>query len=64
MRWLTGAYTALFLGFTTWPGVTLINTVEPFVLGLPLNLFLIAALIVGGLGVLTALYFTETRPKD
>ena len=64
VRLLVSVYMALFVFLTTWPGVGLINVVEPLVLGLPLNLFLIAILIVGGLGVLTALYFSEKRAED
>lgn len=64
VRLLVSVYMALFILLTTWPGASLINAVEPLVLGLPLNLFLIALLIVGGLGVLTALYFSEKRTED
>lgn len=64
VRWLVTAYMALFLGLTIWPGASLINAAEPFVLGLPLNLFLIALLIVGGLVALTALYVSEKRAGD
>lgn len=64
VRWLVAAYMALFLILTIWPGATLINAVEPFVLGLPLNLFVIAVLIMGGLGMLTILYLSEKRAGD
>lgn len=64
VRLLVGAYMALFVFLTTWPGASLINAIEPFVFGLPLNLFLIALLIIGGLGVLTGLYFSEKRTGD
>ncbi|MEL6687791.1 MAG: DUF3311 domain-containing protein [Pseudomonadota bacterium] len=52
-----------FLAMTTWPGATLVNDVEPFILGLPFNLFFIAALITIAIALLTALYFSEQRPK-
>lgn len=64
VRYLTVAYMAFFVLLTIWPGATLINRIEPFVLGLPLNLFLIALLILGGLAVLTALYLSEKRSGD
>ncbi|MEL6708052.1 MAG: hypothetical protein AAFP79_07205 [Pseudomonadota bacterium] len=63
VRWCVAVYMLFFLALTTWPGVTLINRVEPFVLGLPLNLFMIAVLILGGLALLTALYLSEKRER-
>ena len=63
VRWSVAVYMLLFLGLTTWPGVTLVNAVEPFILWLPFNLFFIAVLILGGLGILTALYFSEKRTR-
>ena len=54
----------LFLSLTTWPGVSVINSVTPLVLGLPFNLFGIAVLIVGGLCILAALYASERRSND
>ena len=56
-------YSLLFVALTIWPGATLINSVEPFVLGLSFMLFVIAMLILGGLGILTALYLSETRER-
>ena len=53
-----------FLLATTWPGATLINHVEPLVLGLPFNLFFIALLIMIALGLLTALYISEQRAEE
>lgn len=64
VRWIVAAYMLLFLVATTWPGADLINTVQPLVLGLPFNLFMIAFLIVIALGLLTALYFSEKRSED
>lgn len=55
------AYMLLFLLATIWPGALLFNDVQPLILGLPFNLFFIAVLITGGLGALTALYFSEQR---
>ena len=64
IRWLVGAYMALFVMLTIWPGAALVNAARPFVLGLPFNLFVIALLIVGGLGALTLLYLSEKRGRD
>ncbi|MEM9310108.1 MAG: hypothetical protein AAGA34_01565 [Pseudomonadota bacterium] len=64
VRWLVAAYMVLFLSLTTWPGVSVINSVTPLVLGLPFNLFCIAVLIVGGLCILAALYASERRSND
>lgn len=64
MRWIVAAYMLLFLLATTWPGATLMNHVEPFVLGLPFNLFFIALLIVIALSLLTALYMSEQRTGE
>lgn len=64
VRWLVCAYMALFVVLTIWPGAALVNAVEPFVLGLPFNLFVIALLISGGLGALTLLYLSEKREQD
>ncbi len=49
----------VFLLATTWPGAMLFNRVQPFVLGLPFNLFFIALLIIGALGLLAVLYVSE-----
>ena len=57
-------YMLLFLLATTWPGALLFNQIQPLILGLPFNLFFIALLITGGLGVLTALYFSEKRTES
>jgi len=54
----------VFLLATTWPGAQLINKVEPFILGLPFNLFAIALLIIGALVMLTALYVSEQRSEE
>jgi len=64
VRWMTGAYMLVFLLATTWPGAQLINKVEPFILGLPFNLFAIALLIIGALVMLTALYVSEQRSEE
>ncbi|MEO0883694.1 MAG: hypothetical protein AAFY34_13335 [Pseudomonadota bacterium] len=61
VRWAVIAYMLLFLLATTWPGAMLFNHVQPLVLGLPFNLFVIALLIIGALGLLTALYISEQR---
>lgn len=63
VRWAVVIYMVLFLLATTWPGAALFNDVTPFVMGLPFNLFFIALLICGGLGVLVALYFSEQRTE-
>ena len=54
----------VFLAGTTYPGVTLFNQVEPLVIGLPFNLFMLALLIVIALMLLAALYVSETRSQD
>jgi len=61
VRWLVAAYMMLFLIATTWPGAQVFNQPKPFVIGLPFNLFVIATLIAVALGLLTLLYFSETR---
>jgi asparagine N-glycosylation enzyme membrane subunit Stt3 len=64
VRGIVAAYVLLFLLSTTWPGATLFNTVEPMMLGLPFNLFVLASLIAVALLVLWALYISETRSED
>ncbi|MEL6324874.1 MAG: hypothetical protein AAFQ84_11665 [Pseudomonadota bacterium] len=61
IRWGVAAYMLVFLLATTWPGALLLNRVQPFVLGLPFNLFCIALLIMGALGLLAVLYVSEQR---
>ncbi|WP_298301431.1 hypothetical protein [uncultured Erythrobacter sp.] len=56
------AYLVLFLLGTTWPGAMLFNHVEPLMLGLPFNLFVLAVLISFALVLLAALYASEKRP--
>ena len=53
----------LFFLSAVWPGAMLFNRIEPFVLGLPFNLFFIALMIVGALCLLAALYISETRSE-
>ncbi|MEM1053428.1 MAG: hypothetical protein AAGI28_15170 [Pseudomonadota bacterium] len=64
VRWIFGLGIMAFLAMTTWPGVYMINRIEPLVLGLPFNLFAIALLIVVALGLLTALYLSEDQSGD
>lgn len=64
VRGLVTAYMLLFLLATTWPGAQVFNQPEPFVIGLPFNLFVLAVLITIGLAMLTLLYFSETRGQD
>ena len=64
MRRIVAAYLVVFLAGTTYPGVTLFNQVEPLVIGLPFNLFVLALLIVIALVLLAALYISETRSQD
>lgn len=64
VRRIVAAYMVIFLAGTTYPGVTLFNQVEPLVIGLPFNLFMLALLIVIALVLLGALYITETRSQD
>ena len=62
VRGIVAVYLLVFLFGTTWPGTTLYNSATPFVLGLPFNLFVLAALVATALAVLAALYFSEKRP--
>ena len=64
VRMIVAAYLALFMVGTTFPGATLFNQVEPLVIGLPFNLFMLALLIVIALMLLIALYISETRSQD
>ncbi len=61
MRRVTLIYLICFLLTVTWPGFTLINRPTPLILGLPFNLFCLAVLILGGMGVLYALYRSEEK---
>ena len=61
VRRLVAAYLVVFLLATTWPGAQIFNRPEPFVIGLPFNLFVLAGLITVALGLLALLYFSETR---
>ncbi len=60
-RALTGVYLFLMLVFVTWPGLTLVARIEPFVLGMPLSLAWIAAWVAGALFVLWGLDRVESR---
>ncbi|WP_298336779.1 hypothetical protein [uncultured Erythrobacter sp.] len=62
VRTMITAYLVLFLLGTTWPGAMLFNHVEPLMLGLPFNLFVLAVLISFALVLLAALYASEKRP--
>ena len=64
IRGIVAVYVLLFLLCTTWPGAMLFNSIEPLILGLPFNLFVLAILISVALVVLWALYISETRPED
>ena len=61
VRGLVAAYMLAFLFTTIWPGAQLYNRPEPFIIGLPFNLFVLASLITVALGLLALLYFSETR---
>ncbi len=43
------AYHLLFAAAVTWPGQTLVNTPDPFVLGLPRQMAWVAAWLLGSL---------------
>ena len=58
------AYMIFFLGVTTWPGVMLVNRVQPLILGLPFNLFFLALIIMGALVLLAALYRAEQSARE
>lgn len=51
-RRIAWCYHLAFLAAVTWPGQTLVNTPDPFVLGLPRQMALVAFLILGSLIVL------------
>lgn len=59
MRVFTLIFFIGFLAMVTWPGFGLVNRPTPFVLGLPFNLFAIAALVIAGMAVLYALYLSD-----
>ena len=59
VRRITAVYFVIFLLAVIWPGFTLFNHVRPLILGLPFNLVVITAFILGGMGVLYLLYRTE-----
>ena len=61
VRLVVATYIVVFLLATVWPGAVLFNHVQPLILGLPFNLFIIALLIVGALGMLAMLYVSEQR---
>jgi len=64
VRALVAAYMLLFLLATTWPVAMVFNRVEPLLLGLPFNLFVLALLISIALVVLSVLYISENRSED
>ncbi len=64
VRGLVAAYMLVFLLAVTWPGAMLFNKAEPFVIGLPFNLFVLAGLITVALGLLALLYVSENRGND
>ena len=57
-------YIFVFVFLTTWPGAQIVQDATPFVIGLPFNLFVIAALILFGIAALGALYVSENRRED
>ncbi|UAB77929.1 hypothetical protein INR77_14325 [Erythrobacter sp. SCSIO 43205] len=63
VRGLVAAYMLVFALATTWPGAQVFNRPEPFVMGLPFNLFVLASLITVALGLLALLYVSETRGR-
>lgn len=58
------AYVVLFAACTTWPGMKPFNRVEPYVLGLPFNLFWIASWVALGFVLLLILDWAVTREED
>ncbi len=64
VRLLAGAYFALMLVATTWPGLVPFSRVRPLVLGLPFSMAWIAAWIAGSVIVLALLDRVEKRHRD
>jgi hypothetical protein len=54
-------YHLLFAAAVTWPGQTLVNTPDPFILGLPRQMAWCAAWILGSLVVLWRLEAARLR---
>ena len=64
LTYMTLAYVALFAVATTWPGMTIANRVEPYVLGLPFNLAWVAGWVVLGFVLLVLLDRANTREEE
>jgi len=63
-RWVYGAVTVFMIlacVVTLWPIYPLFGGVRPFVLGLPFDLFYLAAILVISFSVLLALFIWEGR---
>ena len=63
-RRIAWCYHLAFLAVVTWPGQTLVNTPDPFVLGLPRQMALVAVLIVGSLIVLWRMDMARRRDAN
>ena len=64
VRFIAGAALIAFALIVTWPGFTLLNRVEPLVLGVPFNLFAIALLILLAMGGFIVLHFSENGEAE
>ena len=58
------AYMIFFLGASIWPGASLVNQVEPKILGLPFNFAWYAFLIVGAFIILLWLDAEQQRKEQ
>lgn len=54
-------YILFFAALTLWPGIRLINRIEPKILGLPFSLAAHGGLILGAMGMFAMLYLSESR---
>ena len=61
---LTKAYVVVFAVAVTWPGMTLVNRIDPMILGLPFNLAWVAGWVVIGFVLLVLLDRAVTREED
>jgi len=54
----------VFAVAVTWPGMTLVNRIDPMILGLPFNLAWVAGWVVIGFVLLVLLDRAVTREED
>lgn len=61
---ITWCYHILFAVAVTWPVQALINTPQPFILGLPAQMVWVATWVLGSLAVLWRLDAAKGRDRD